>query len=110
MAKIGWLDTHLAIIVPPALFNAFAVFLLRQFVRSIPKDMEEAAVVDGANRWTIYWHIILPLIFPALASLAIFAFLSSWNNFLIPLVFLSSLEKYTVPLILNQFKGQYMVD
>jgi multiple sugar transport system permease protein len=110
MAKIGWLDTHLAIIVPPALFNAFAVFLLRQFIRGIPKDMEEAAIVDGANRLTIYWHIILPLIFPALASLAIFAFLSSWNNFLIPLVFLSSPEKFTVPLMLNQFKGQYTVD
>jgi hypothetical protein len=60
MKQLGWVDTHLAIIVPGALFNAFAVFLLRQFIRGIPKEMEEAATIDGCSRWRIYWQIILP--------------------------------------------------
>lgn len=110
MKQIGWVDTHLAIIVPPALFNAFGVFLLRQFIRSIPKELEEAAIVDGANRWLIYWKIILPLLVPALAALGIFVFLGSWNSFFHPLIFLSTPEKFTVPLMLNQFRGQYTVD
>ncbi|KHF35427.1 Lactose transport system permease protein LacG [Paenibacillus sp. P1XP2] len=70
MKSIGWLDSHLSIIVPAALFNAFGVFLLRQFFRGIPKEMEEAAIVDGANRWTIYARIMLPLVKPALSRSA----------------------------------------
>ena len=84
--NIGWLDTHLAIIVPSALLNAFGVFLLRQFFRGIPKEMEEAAIVDGANRWTIYARIMLPLIKPALSALGILPF-GMWNNFFNPLIF-----------------------
>lgn len=110
MQRLGWINTHLAVIVPPALFNAFAVFLLRQFIRGIPKELEEAAVVDGANRWRIYWQIILPLLVPALAALGIFIFLGSWNNFFGPLIFLNDPELFTVPLMLNMFKGQYTVD
>src|SRR3712207_5379764 len=106
MKALGWVDTHLAVIVPGALFNAFAVFLLRQFVRGIPKELEEAALIDGANRWRIYWQIILPLLVPALAALGIFLFLGSWNNFFYPLIFLNTPDLYTVPLMLNQFRGQ----
>lgn len=110
MKALGWVDTHLALIVPGALFNAFAVFLLRQFVRGIPKELEEAAIVDGANRWIIYWKIILPLLVPAMSALGIFLFLGSWNNFFGPLIFLNTPDLFTVPLMLNQFRGQYTVD
>src|SRR6266850_1627286 len=87
MKWLGWVDTHLAIIVPPALFSAFAVFMLRQFIRGIPKDLEEAAMIDGCNRWRTYWQIILPLLVPAMSALGIFLFLGSWNNFFVPLIF-----------------------
>lgn len=110
MKQIGWLDTHLALIVPSSLFNAFAVFMLRQFIRAIPKELEEAAIVDGANRLRTYWSVILPLLVPALSALGIFLFLGTWNDYFRPLIFLSSIEKYTVPLTLDQFKGQYTVD
>jgi multiple sugar transport system permease protein len=110
MKYLGWVDTHLAIIVPPALFNAFAVFLLRQFIRGIPKELEEAAMIDGCNRLRTYWQIILPLLVPAMAALGIFLFLGSWNSFFVPLIFLNSPELFTVPLMLNQFRGQYTVD
>jgi multiple sugar transport system permease protein len=110
MRNIGWLDSHLSLIVPGAIFNAFAVFLLRQFIRSIPKELEEAAIVDGANRLFIYVKIILPLLVPAMAALGIFVFLGSWNSFFHPLIFLNSGDKFTVPLLLNQFRGRYTVD
>ncbi|HEX6289503.1 MAG TPA: carbohydrate ABC transporter permease [Herpetosiphonaceae bacterium] len=110
MQQLGWVNTHLSIIVPGALFNAFAVFLLRQFIRGIPKELEEAAIVDGANRWRIYWSIILPLLVPAMSALGIFLFLGSWNQYFIPLIFLSDPNLFTVPLMLDQFKGQYTVD
>jgi multiple sugar transport system permease protein len=110
MKYLGWVDTHLAIIVPGALFNAFAVFLLRQFIRGIPKELEEAAMIDGCNRFRTYWQIILPLLVPAMSALGIFLFLGSWNNFFVPLIFLNTPELFTVPLMLNQFRGQYTVD
>lgn len=110
MKSIGWLDTHLALIVPAALFNAFGVFLLRQFIKSIPDELEEAAIVDGANRWIIYSRIIIPLIKPALAALAIFTFLGMWNSFFGPLIFLNTPDKFTVPLLLNLFRGMYITD
>jgi multiple sugar transport system permease protein len=110
MARIGWIDNLLSIIVPPALINAFAVFLIRQFIRSIPIELEEAAILDGANRWTIYRTVILPLLRPGLAALAILTFLDTWNNFFTPLIFLNSPENFTVPLLLNQFRGQFSID
>lgn len=110
MEFIGWLDTHLALIVPGALFNAFAVFLLRQFIMGIPNDLIEAAVMDGANPIKIYSSIILPLIKPALSAVGIFIFMGSWNSFLEPLIYLSTTELYTVPLLLNYFKGLYVMD
>lgn len=110
MKQIGWLDTHWSIIVPAALFNAFGVFMLRQFIRGIPVELEEAATIDGANRWRVFWQILLPLLRAPLAALGIFSFMAQWNNFFGPLIFLSTPEKFTVPLLVNQFRGQYTTD
>lgn len=108
--NFGWINTLASIIVPFSLFNAFGVFLLRQFIKGTPIDMEEAAIVDGANRWTLYWTLTLPLIRPALSALGIFTFLGQWNNFFYPLIMLTSIDKFTVPLMLSQFQGQYTID
>ncbi|GIN59525.1 sugar ABC transporter permease [Lederbergia ruris] len=110
MDAIGWVNTHLSIIVPNALFNAFGVFLLRQFIMGIPKEMEEAAVVDGANPLFIFFKVILPLIKPALSAFGIFSFIGIWNNFIQPLTFLSDQDLFTVPLMLSTFKGLYVTD
>lgn len=110
MKELGWLDTHLSLIVPPSLFSAFGVFLMRQFIMGIPVELEEAAIVDGANRWTIYWQILLPLLKAPLAALGIFSFLGMWNDFFRPLIMLNSPENFTVPLMLSQFRGQYATE
>lgn len=110
MARLGWVDSLLAITVPPALLNAFGVFMMRQFVRAIPVELEEAAVLDGASRWTVFRTVILPILRPALAALGILTFLETWNSFLLPLIFLNSPENFTVPLLVNQFRGQFGVD
>jgi multiple sugar transport system permease protein len=107
LARIGWIDSHLALIVPAALSSPFAVFLVRQFVRSIPIELEEAAMIDGAGRGRIFLSIILPNIGSALGALAIITALDVWNSFFYPLIFLNSTEKFTVPLLLSQFQGQY---
>lgn len=107
MAQLGWVDSHLALIVPAILVNPFGVFLARQFIQSIPIELEEAAMIDGASRWRIYWTIILPAIRPGLGALGIIVALDAWNNFLLPLVLLNSTELFTVPLLLSQFQGQY---
>lgn len=110
LGTIGWVDTHLALIVPPILFNAFGVFLLRQYVRGIPLELEEAASIDGASRTRIFFTIILPLLRTPLAALGIFTFLAQWNNFFYPLIFLNTEDYFTLPLMVNQFKGQYSSD
>jgi multiple sugar transport system permease protein len=110
MKQINWLDSHLALIVPEGIFKAFGVFMLRQFIKGLPKELEEAAVIDGANPLKIYWLVILPLTRTALAAFGIFAFKDIWNQFMEPLIFLSTPEKYTVPLLLNMFKGLYVAD
>ena len=104
---LGWMNTHLPLIVPAALANAFSIFLIRQFIMSLPVELEEAAAIDGASRLRIFWQIILPLTKPALAASAIFAFLGQWNSFLAPLIFLNSPDLFTVPLLLNAFRGLY---
>lgn len=107
MAKLGWVDSHLAIIIPGILVNPFGIFLARQFVLSIPRELEEAATVDGASRFRIFWQIILPMIRPGLGALAIIVALDTWNNFLMPLILLNSTDLFTVPLLLAQFQGQF---
>lgn len=110
MRDLGWLDTHIALIVPSVMFSAFGVFLLRQFILSLPGELEESAVLDGANRFRIYWQIILPLLRAPMSALAIFVFLGSWNDVFRANIFLSSPDLYTVPLLLNQFRGLYITD
>lgn len=110
MARLGWVDSHIPLIVavvPGMLVNPFGVFLMRQFVRSVPRELEEAALIDGARRWRIFWSVVLPNIRPGLGALAIITALDSWNNFLLPLVLLNSTELFTVPLLLSQFQGQF---
>ncbi|MET9066932.1 carbohydrate ABC transporter permease [Streptosporangium sandarakinum] len=106
LAELGWVDSHLALIVP-GFVNPFAVFLLRQFIRAVPIELEEAARIDGAGRWTIFWRIVLPNVRPGLGALGIIVFLASWNGFFFPLIFLNSPELATVPLLVSQFAGRY---
>jgi len=104
--KLGWLDTPAALIVPAGA-GAFGVFLLSQFFKAIPKELEEAAMLDGCGPFRIYWHVMLPLSKPALATLAILTFIGSWNDFLGPLVFLESVERFTLPVGVALFQGSY---
>ncbi|MFH1367636.1 MAG: carbohydrate ABC transporter permease [Elusimicrobiota bacterium] len=106
---IGWIDTFKALIIP-TMFTAYGTFMLRQFFLTIPKELEEAAVMDGFSRWQIYYKIIMPLSKPALATLSTFVFLGNWNEFMWPLVITSSVEMRTLPLGLVTFQGQYMTD
>lgn len=105
---LGWYDSYQALILPPA-FSAFSTFLLRQYFLGIPLDLDEAARMDGASSFRIWWQIILPLSGPALAALAIFTFLASWNDFLWPLIITSSPRMRTLPVGLSAFQGQYNV-
>lgn len=95
-------------LILPSVFaqNAFMVFLVVQFVRGIPKDLDEAAQLDGAGYFSIYWRIILPLSVPALATAGVLTFLASWTNFIGPLIYLNNSRLYTLPLALAQFAGQ----
>lgn len=110
MRDLGWLDTHLSLIIPSGLFSAFGVFLLRQFMKTLPLELEEAAFLEGADRGRIFLQITLPLIKAPMAALAVFTFLGSWNSLFTPNIFLSSEKLFTVPLMLNFFKGMYVTD
>ena len=104
--KLQWLDSLLAVIFPGAA-GAMGVFVLRQFFLSIPKELEEAAVLDNAGPWKIFFRIILPLSKPALATLFLLAFLTNWNDFLLPLAVLFSPESLTLQPGLGLLQGQY---
>jgi multiple sugar transport system permease protein len=107
MSKFGWVDSHLSLIVPALLVNPFAVFLMRQFVLTLPRELEEAALVDGAGRWRTFWSVVLPNLRPGLGALSIIVALDVWNSFLFPLVLLNSPDLFTVPLLLASFRGQF---
>jgi multiple sugar transport system permease protein len=96
VSQLGWLDSLWAIIVPSA-GGAFGVFFLRQFFSTLPKELEEAAIIDGANQWKIFVKVILPLSRPALSTLAVLSFLTNWNDFLWPVYVLFSPETQTLP-------------
>jgi multiple sugar transport system permease protein len=106
---LGWIDTYYALIVP-GLASAFGTFLLRQFFLTIPRDLEDAASLDGCSRFGILWRIILPLARPALATLAVFTFMGVFNDFLWALVVVSSEEMKTVQLGLAIFRDRYQTD
>jgi multiple sugar transport system permease protein len=101
------INTYWAMILPFAV-TAFGIFLLTQFLKSIPRDLEEAAMIDGAGIFTTYWRVIMPLAKPALATLAIIEFQGMWNNFLDALVFLNSGDMFTIPLGLAFLRGTYI--
>lgn len=107
-AKLGWVDTYLPLMVPALFGSPFFIFLLRQFFMTIPKDSEEAALIDGASRLRIWWSIILPQARPALATVLIFTFIGTWNDFFGPLLYLNSPEKATLTLGLNLMKTQVL--
>jgi multiple sugar transport system permease protein len=110
LGKLQWIDTHLSLIIPAGLFNAFGVFLMRQYVRGIPIELEEAAAIDGAGRIRTFTTVILPLLKTPMTALGIFVFLGQWNDFFRPLIFLNSEEKFTIPMVVNYFKGAYSSD
>ena len=97
MKYIGWINTHYALIVPAFFGSVFGTFLLRQFFLGIPNELEDAARIDGCTPWGIYWRIMLPLAKPSLATLAIFSFMGTWNDFMRPLIYLSDMTKMTLP-------------
>lgn len=107
MVALGWVNS-LASLVFPFVFNAYGTFLIRQFFVSIPKDLEEAAVVDGASRWTILWRIFVPLSTPAIATLSTFMFLYAWNSFIWPFIVISAgnLDNHVLTVSLQQLGGR----
>jgi len=102
-AELEWIDTFYPLTIPAMLGTPFYIFMLRQFFLTIPMELEEAAIIDGASRLRIWWTIVLPLAKPALATVAIFSFMFAWNDFTGPLIFLNSREKFTLSLGLQAF-------
>jgi multiple sugar transport system permease protein len=107
--QLGWLNTFAGLIVPRAT-NAFGIFMLRQFFMTLPRELDEAARVDGAGNFYIYSRIILPLSVPALATLAVFHFMYNWNDYLWPLLITSSADMRTLPAGLALFMGQHVIE
>lgn len=105
--NIGWIDTHYPLWVPKVLHSVTAIFLLRQFFRQIPMELEDAARLDGATTFQVYWRVMLPQVKPALAAVGIFSFLDSWNDLFGPLIFLNTLELQTLPVALKLFQGEF---
>jgi len=105
----GWMNTYWALFTP-TISSVWGIFLLRQFFQTIPKDLEDAARVDGASEFTIFWKIILPLSKPALATLAIFAFMGSWKDFLWPLIVTNRMDMRTVEVGIANFSSLYSTD
>ena len=104
--ELGWLDSYLPMIVPSAFAtDTFFIFMLVQFLRSIPRDMEEAAQIDGCNSLQLLWHIIVPMLKPAIISVIVFQFIWTMNDFMGPLIYLASVEKYPVSLALKMSIG-----
>lgn len=109
--EFGWLNTYKPLIVPAFLGGgAFNIFLMRQFFMTIPTDLLDAARIDGAGEWTIFWRIAMPLAKPALVTVALLTFMFAWNDFLGPLIYLSDQAKNTLALGLALFTGQHQTD
>jgi len=102
--RLGWVNTFIPLILPKFLAtDAFFIFLITQFVRGIPRELDEAAIVDGCNRYSLFFHIIVPLCKPALVTTAIFTFMWSWNDFFTQVIYLRESLMYTVTLALRTF-------
>ena len=107
LRELGWLNSYQGMIVP-AMINATFIFMMRQFFINFPKELEEAAEMDGLSRLGTFFRVVFPLARPALAAQAIFVFMGFWNDFMRPLIILSDPSMFTLPLGLNTFKGQYI--
>jgi multiple sugar transport system permease protein len=105
-AWLGWIDTWYPLTVPALFGSPFYIFLLRQFFMTIPREYDEAALLDGAGRFRIYWSILLPLARPAVATVALFCFIGTWNDFFNPLIYINSPDKATLTLGLHMLKNQ----
>lgn len=105
--SFGWLDTLLPLIVPYWLATPFGIFLMRQTFLGIPKDFEEAATLDGANPWQVFWRVHMPLAKPAVATLAVFTFMATWGAILEPTIYLTSPENFTLPIGVQGLRGEF---
>jgi multiple sugar transport system permease protein len=106
---LGWINTILPLVVPAFFGSPFYIFLLRQFLMTVPRDLEDAAQIDGANTLQIIWHVLLPIVRPAIATVAVFTFQAAWTDFLPPLIYLHDQSKYTISLGLSFFRSSYDV-
>jgi multiple sugar transport system permease protein len=109
LSRLRLTDTYWALILP-GMFSAYGTFMLRQFFLTVPRDIEDAARIDGASLFGVYWRIIMPLSKPALAALTTFVFLHTWNDFMWPLIVIDSLRLKTLPIGLAQFQGPYVTE
>jgi multiple sugar transport system permease protein len=109
LKSMGLVNTYAGVLIP-YIATIYGVFLVRQFMLSIPDDMLAAARIDGASEWRIYWSIVLPVARPVLATLAIFTFMSAWNDFMWPLIILSDADKYTMPVAVANLSGEHFPD
>jgi multiple sugar transport system permease protein len=107
--RLGWFDTYPALIIP-GLASPFGVFLIRQFMQTLPRELEEAAAIDGCSPWRTWAQVIVPLTTPALATLGVLTFLGSWNDFLWPLIATNSVEMRTIPVGIQIFQGHYTTE
>lgn len=108
--SVGWYDTLLPLVIPAFFGNAFYIFLIRQFLLTIPSDLEDAAKIDGCGPFRTFWQIFMPLSKPVLVTVAVFSFVGHWNDFMTPLVYLNSVDKRTLALGLATFQDVWGVD
>jgi multiple sugar transport system permease protein len=107
--RLGLIDNILAVILPGTA-NAFGIFLMRQYIQTLPSELEEAARIDGASELRVFWNVILPLSRPALGALAIFTFVRHWNDFLWPLIALTRPQNYTLTVGVANLQGEFATD
>ncbi|HEY3110152.1 MAG TPA: carbohydrate ABC transporter permease [Chloroflexota bacterium] len=107
---LGWVGTYLPLLVPAFFGSPFFIFLMRQYVMTIPRDLDEAARIDGASTWVVFARIVMPLCMPPLAVVAVLSFLHSWNEFLMPLIYISKYDDYTIQLGLSFLRGRFNVE
>ena len=107
---IGWINTLLPLTVPAFFGSAFGIFLLRQFFLTLPRELFEAAVIDGASPPHMYWRLALPLAKPALATFGVFVFMGAWNDLITPAIYINDMSKMTLPLVLAQFNNAFGAD
>ena len=109
MKQLGLINTYWGVIIP-GMASIFGIFLIRQYALSLPDDLLDAARIDGAGEFRVYWSVVLPVIRPILATLAIWTFLATWNDFMWPLIVLSDERRYTLPVALANLSGEHVMD